>query len=77
MCSTLSGTVFLKHKPSQTDPIVIFCYPLSALLMMKVSLLHKAWKGSTSALEFSGNLLFFFLIKLVKKLDKTRSVLNA
>lgn len=59
MCPVLPGTVFLKHKPSQSDCIVVFCYPLSTLLTVKKCLCWtKAWKVSTSASEFSGGLLF-------------------
>lgn len=38
MCVTLLGTVFLKHKLSQADSDLTFCYSLSVLLMVKVSL---------------------------------------
>lgn len=38
MCLTLLGTVFLKHKLSQADSDLMFCYSLSVLLMAKVSL---------------------------------------
>lgn len=38
MCLTLLGTVFLKHKLSQADSDLMFCYSLSVLLMAKASL---------------------------------------